>query len=164
MIQRTGTHVKVEIKATPDANQLGTMANALQIVQSLGAVSREDIIRALGMPGSRNPRQKIKQVDLEKIKQAPEYQLKNLLKYVVEEEEDPAAADFILAMATKMKMKEAAATQGTMNAAMPPRPPGPGGPSPASMPGQSLPGLGHPPGTMGGRPPGTGLQGQDVGP
>ncbi len=152
MIERTGTGVRVSLIPTPDAGQLGTLGNALGLFRQLGAVGRRDAIKLSGLPGSRNPEQTMREIDLERLKETPEYQLKELLKYVVETEDDPDAADFILSLIAKGQMKEAASVQGTANATRPPNPMGPQGGGPAQVPGLSLPGLGMPPGTQGGRP------------
>ena len=162
MIDKTGTQVRVTLVPTPDIGQLGALANALGLLKQQGLVERTEARRMIALPGSQNAEAAIKRIDLEAVKESPEYKLKQLLKYVVEQEQDPAAADFIMSLIEKGMAKEAAQSQGMANAGQPPRPPGPPGPGggpmpgrgPAAIPGQSLPGMGQPPGTMGGRPPG----------
>lgn len=154
MIDRTGTQVTCALVETPDISSLSAMANAFGLLGQQGAMSRREKIRLLGLPGSRNPEQTMREVDIEGLREMPEFKLASLLKYVVEEMDEPDLADFIMAQIAKGKAKE----QGAM--APPPGPPmGSGGPQgpppggPASVPGMSLPGMGQPPGTEGGRPP-----------
>lgn len=156
MIDRTGTQVRCSLIETPDISSLGAMANSFGLLKQQGAISRRETIRLMGLPGSRNPDQTMREVDIEGLKEMPEYKLGQLLQYVMEEENNPGLAQFIMAQIVKGKQKEqAAATMAGMGG-----PPGgmpPGGPGgPANAPGLSLPGLGMPPGTQGGRPPGRG--------
>lgn len=156
MIDRTGWQVKVTLTDPPDITQLGAMAQAFGMIRKEGAMSRADMIALLGLRGSTNPEQKKREIDVEMLKESPEYKLGALLRYVWKEEEDPAFADFIVSQIAKSQMKEQAQMQtggpvaGGPGMGPPPGPPGGGGPQPQ---GQSLPAMGHPPGSMGGRPP-----------
>lgn len=171
MIDRTGWQVNCHLIETPDPQTLGTMANAFTILKQSGGVSREDIIRLSALPGSRNPRQKMREIDIESLKEMPEYKLADLLKWVVEESGDPMMADFIMAQISRGQQKL------MMSQMQPPGggpggpPQGPGGPGPSAplpsgpahpppstmtkMQGQA-PTPGGMPGQGGGRPMGTG--------
>jgi hypothetical protein len=157
MIDKSGWQVSVTLMDTPDDATLGTRANALKLIQSMGAITREDIIKLLALPGSQNPQQTKREVDIEMLKDMPEHKLGELLRYLWKEENDPEFADFVMAQRAKAQQKEAQAMMGAGGPMGPQRPPmgGPpgGGGGPARVPGQSLPGLGQPPGTQGGRPP-----------
>jgi hypothetical protein len=158
MIERTGWAVNCTLIETPGATEMGAQANAFKLYQSMGAITREDIIRESGLPGARNPIETKKRVDNEAIEEMPEYKLARMLEYVMLEEKNPAKADFIAAQIAKGKAKEAAQMMGSMGG--PGGPPVGGGQGPAMTPGQSLPGMGQPPGSQGGRPPqGGGLPG-----
>lgn len=157
MIDRTGTDVKCALIETPDISTISAMANAFGLLGQQGVMSRREKIRLLGLPGSRNPDQTMREVDIEGLREMPEFKLSALLKYVVEELGEPDLADFIMAQIAKGKMQQGGGGGGMPGQAPPP---GPGGPpqgppqgGPASVPGLSLPGMGQPPGTQGGRPP-----------
>ncbi len=155
MVARTGTQVNCTIINTPDITSMGALANTLGMFLKMGVLTREDAIRMSGTPGSKNPAQTKRRIDLEAILDMPEYKLGKLLEYVVTEEDNPGLADFIVAQLAKGKAKEAAESMASM-----------GGGGPAGLPGQSLPMLGQPPGSGGGRPPqgGAPMQGESVGP
>lgn len=159
MIDRTGSQVECHLVETPDAQTLGVLGQALGQLKSQGAITRRDVIRLSGLPGARNPEQTMREIDIEILKDMPEYKLASLLKYVIQEEGDPGMADFIMAQIAKGKAKEAAAAQiGGQPPQGPGGPSGPGGPPPGPPQGpqpngMSRPMLGQPAGQMGGRPP-----------
>lgn len=154
MIDRTGWDIRCRLIDQPNVTELGNLANALGLLRKQGAVSRADIIGLSGLPGSSNPAQKMREIDVEMLKESPEYKLGALLKYVWQEEGNPALANFIMAQIAKQQQQQQGPPGGMGG---PPGPGGgPGGPppgGPAGMPGLSLPGMGQPPGTLGGRPP-----------
>lgn len=143
MIDRTGIEVDCTLIDTPDVGTLAAMAQALGALGQQGVITRRDKIKLVALPGSRNPQQTMRDVDIEQLKEMPEYKLGQLLKYVYEQEDDPGLANFIAAQIAKGKAKEAAQAMG---------PPGGGGMPGAN--GLSGPLMGHPPGQEGGRPPG----------
>lgn len=149
MIAEAGWQVEVTLRDTPAAAELGTLANALGLIQKMGAITRTDIISLLGLPGSKDPQQTKREIDIEALKDMPEYKLADLLRYIWREENDPALADFVMAQWIKGKQKDAQQMLGPGPGMGPPG----GGPSPVQVQGQSLPGMGMPPGTQGGRPP-----------
>lgn len=167
MIQRTGWELKCRLVETPDITTLNAMANAFGQLRQQGTISRREQIMLQGLPGSRNPERTMKEIDLEQIKEMPEKKLADLLKYVVEEEGDPALADFIMAQYVQGKQKQMAEQGQGGPPGMPPGgpsggpPPGsmpPGGPGrpmpPRGTPGMSMPAQGIQTGRMGGRPMG----------
>lgn len=160
MIDRSGTSVKCTLISKPTISELTAQANAFGMYRQRGTLSRRDEIMLSGLPGARNPERAMREIDLEKMREQPEYMLAKLLKSVVTDDNDPALASLILKLWMQGKMKEQASAIGTENAMRPPGPPQgqmggqPGGPGPAQTPGMSLPMLGQPPGVQGGRPPG----------
>lgn len=153
MIDRTGWHVTVSLNALPDASVLTQLINAFGMARQQGVLSRREEIGLLGLPGSRNPDRAIREIDVERFKEMPEYQMADLLRWLVEEEGEPRLADFIAAQLAKGQMKEARQMAGSGPSGPMGQPPG-GMSGQANAPGLSLPGLGMPPGQQGGRPPG----------
>jgi hypothetical protein len=169
VIDRTGTQIECRLVDTPDISSLGNMANALGLLQKQGLIGRADAIKMLGLPGSKNPEQTKRQIDVEGLEQMPEYKYAQLLEWIHESQGKPGMAKFVLSL-----IEKAVAPPSPDGGAggPPPGPPGMGGPppgtilhamgggpppgmgGPASLPGLSLPGLGMPPGSMGGRPMG----------
>lgn len=146
MIYRTGTRVKCRLADIPDTSTLGALANALGILGDQGVVSRYDKIKLSALPGARNPRQTMRDIDIEQLREMPEFKLAQLLKYVHEELGDPEMAQFIVAQIAKGQSSPGGGgPQG-------PPPQGSGPPPGVQGQGQSLPGMGMPPGTNGGRP------------
>lgn len=163
MIDRTGWEIECRLVEVPGVTDLSAMANAFGLLGQQGVIGRADKIRLLGLPNSRNPQRAMDEIDEEQAKEDPRYKMAKLLRAAVVDDDDPDFARLIV-----MLMQMDAAKQGGGPPGMPPPPPppppggGPGGPPPgmmkppggASLPGMSLPGMGQPPGQMGGRPPG----------
>lgn len=147
MIERTGTRMNVVLTGTR-LSSMGPMVQSLSMLRKEGVISRRDFLKMVGLPGSRDPEQSMQEIDFEELRNMPEYKIKEMLKYVVEEEDDPMAADFILALIAKKAGQMGPGGGGEGGD-------GGGGGGPAQMQGMSLPGLGQPPGRQGGRPPGT---------
>lgn len=146
MIDRTGCQVRVHLHRVR-LQGLGSLANALSLLRQLGAVSRRDIITLTGLPGSRNPELTIREIDLESIQEMPEYKLAQLLKHVLEDEDDPGMAEFVAALIAQRLQRDRRTSPSLPTGGRTPL-----GGSPANIPGLSLPGMGMPPGTQGGRP------------
>lgn len=126
---------------------LAPLANALNLVrQGWGGITRYDAIKMANLPGARDPIATMREVDLEEIKQIPEYKLAKLYQWIIEDEDNPALAEFIYKQRLLAQAKDEAQNQRQM-------PPGAAGGGPAQVPGMSLPALGQPPG------PGSGPQG-----
>lgn len=155
-IDESGTGMNCRLVDAPDISSLGNMANALGLLGQQGVISRRDKIKMLGLPGSRNPEQTKKEIDIEAIEGMPEYKYAELLRYIVEEKGDPQMARFVLTLIAKSQGGGPGGPGGPPQGPPQGPPPGPGGPGPggpANVPGLSLPGLGMPPGVQGGRPP-----------
>jgi hypothetical protein len=145
IIKETGTAVKAEISILR-LQVLSQVMNAINLAGQSGLLTRQDAIRMAKLPGHRHPQRTMQEIDIEKLKEMPEYKFAALVKHVVEVEKDPILAEVLI------KQIGMAKAQGGGGPGGPPMPPGGGGP--ASVPGMSLPGMGMPPGQMGGRPPG----------
>lgn len=145
IIERTGTCVECEVSILR-LQTLSQVMNAINLAKQNGLITREEGIRMAKLPGYRNPQRTMKEIEIEKIKEAPEYLLAQMLKYAVEVDNDPLLAEVIIKQLGMAKM------QGGGQGGPPPGAP-PGGGGPAQVPGMSLPGMGMPPGQMGGRPP-----------
>jgi len=146
VIERTGTRVDAEL-AELRLQTTNQVLNMLGMAKSQGLITRYDAIRFAKLPGHRDPFRTMREIDIETVRELPEYKMAQMLKYVVEEEQDPMLATFI--------MKEIMSKTGGGAGAPPQGGPPQGGPppGPASTPGMSLPGMGQPPG------PGSGPQG-----
>lgn len=130
---------------------MGPLANTVQMLVNMKVIERADILRLMQLPGYRNPEQKLKQVDLDEMKQQPEYKLAQLIKYLIEEENDEVTAAFLAKQLAQGRMKEQQANGGAPNGVSP------GAPAPVPpqpMGGISLPSMGQPPGPGSGPPPG----------
>lgn len=156
VIKRTGCRVKAELQELR-LQTLNQTLNALGIAAQQGLMTRAERIRFAKLPGYRDPYRTMREVDIESLKEMPEYKLASLLKYVKEDQGDPLLAELIVQQIVKGKIAGGSVAGG------PPQPPPGGGPPsggggpPVQAPGMSLPGMGMPPG------PGTGPQGP-VGP
>jgi hypothetical protein len=150
VIERTGTRCDAELSELR-LQTMNQVLNMLGMARSQGLITRYDAIRFAKLPGHRDPFRVGKEIDLETLKELPEYKMKELLKYVVEVEQDPQAASFIL-----KQMRSAAGGGGGSSPGRPPTEgPPPGTPPPgqgAPPPGLSLPGMGMPPGPGSGPP------------
>lgn len=155
IIKRTGVAVEVELSVLR-IQSLNVMLNALSMAQQKGWITRDQAIRMAKLPGYRNPWRTMQEIDIEGLKEMPQYKLAHLVKYAFEVERDPALAELIL------RQMLTGGVPGGGPGGMPP-PPGPGGPAgpggppppnPAQTPGMSLPGLGQPPGPGTGAPQG----------
>lgn len=149
VIERTGTRCDAELSELR-LQTMNQVLNMLGMARSQGLITRYDAIRFAKLPGHRDPFRTTKEIDLETLKEMPEYKMKELLKYVFEVEQDPEASNFIL-----KQLMQTASPGGGGQGGPPPGTPPPGAPPPvqgASTAGLSLPGLGQPPGPGSGPP------------
>jgi len=146
MVDRTGWKTKCRLIDVPDMATLTQMLNAFGLAGQQGLMARETKIELLGLPGSRNPRATARKVDIETLKEMPEYKLASLLKYVRDDLQDPELEGLIL-MQLQMGMQKRQQEMAGPTQAMP-------GGGPAGVPGMSMPTQGIPTGRQGGRPPG----------
>ena len=150
VIKRTGCRVKAELTELR-LQTLNQTLNALNMARQQGLITRIEAIRLAKLPGYRTPERTIREVDIEGLKDMPEYKSAAMLRYVVEEEKDPILAELVLQQLTKARREAATDLNGPPGG----QPPGPGGPppgGPAQTPGMSLPGMGMPPGPGSGPP------------
>ncbi len=138
---------------TLSLQSMGPLANTLQMVQNMGLITREDAVRMLQLPGYRNPEETIKKVDLEKMKDQPEYKMAELIRWLIEDgdEGDKILADFLAKQLMTGRLKEAQALGSGA-----PGMGAPGSQGPGPMAGVSMPPMGQPPGPGSGPPPGPG--------
>lgn len=148
IIKRTGTRISCELQELR-LQTLNQTLNALNLARQGGAITRDQYIRMAKLPGWRDPWRTMREVDIEGLKEMPEYKLAALLRYVTEEEQDPLLSELIVQQIIKGKISNGTASGGPPGSM--PQPPQPGGP--AQTPGISMPGMGQPPG------PGSGPRG-----
>lgn len=156
MVDRSGMRVECHLTDTPDVATLGNLANALKLLGDQGIIRRSDKIRMAGLPGSQNPTQVKRDVDLEALDEMPQKKLADLLEYVSVKLKDPKKADFIASQIAQGGAPGGSGPAGPpgLGAGAPSGPPEMGGGSPANAQGLSLPGMNMAPGTQGGRPQG----------